>query len=163
MKKIATILLFCFSQFGLAQSSTSNQNFGLGIMLGEVTGLTTNYFVKPNHSFDGGLSLDSDEDLEIYLTHLWHYPNSLVFADEISLGWYWGLGPKLIINEENGKDLRKFDDDSDDILIGPRAVIGLNHTFDPPVEIFGQLSSTLYVIEDTDLDIDASIGARFYF
>lgn len=154
MKTIIVSLILVFA--GTARA----EQFGLGVILGNPTGFSANYLLSKNNSIDAALAYDlgDDEDLHIHVDYLWRFPNSLK-AENVFFGWYTGVGAQLRTHEKDHGD-----HDKDDTDLGPRAVIGLNHDFQKvPIEVFGEISMTMYIIEETDLDLDFGIGGRYYF
>lgn len=142
----------------ISTSLWANDKFGLGAVIGGTTGVTSNYFVKNDKSIDAALSynLGRTDRLEFYTTYLFHHPDSLYLNSSIPLNWYWGLGGMLSFHDHKNRD--------SDFNIGPRAAIGISYdTQNAPVEIFLQGSSTLYLIESTDIDLQGVLGARYYF
>lgn len=152
MKYLALFLLLCSSVTAFAQ----NHNFGLGIILGEPTGVSSNYKLSSNNSIDAALAVDlDDDDLQFHSTYLFNYPNSLDL-DGTLLGWYWGLGARVRI-EDDGED-------DSDLNLGPRASVGSNYQFPTaPVEIFAEAALIVNLINDIDADLDAGVGVRYYF
>tara|TARA_R110000868_G_scaffold132380_2_gene343121 strand:- start:48997 stop:49482 length:486 start_codon:yes stop_codon:yes gene_type:complete len=161
MKKQTLILSLAFLLSSFAMQA---QDFGAGVILGSPTGISVNYLLGNGNSIDGALSFDLDDDyqdIHVHSTYLWRNPKSLKVQD-IYLGWYWGMGAKARFLDSDRKIANNRDDDT--FLFGPRAAIGTNYEFEKhPVEVFIEASLTLHIIEDTDTDIDAGLGLRYYF
>ncbi|MCB1197703.1 MAG: hypothetical protein KDK51_04960, partial [Deltaproteobacteria bacterium] len=131
--------------------------FGLGIILGEPTGLSGNIMLDQRSSVDMALAYDltGDQNLHMHADYLIRNPKSIA-VESLRLGWYGGLGAQFRTHEDNGGN--------DDFRIGPRAVIGLNHEFtQAPIEVFTEFALIMHVIPATDLDVNFGIGGRFYF
>lgn len=61
---------------------------------------------------------------------------------------YYGVG--AIITERESETL------------GARAVFGARHRIDQ-IEFFGNLAPTMYIVDNTDVKLEANVGFRFYF
>lgn len=145
--------------FGLLLTSTVvfAKNFGLGVVLGNPTGISANYMLGGNKSIDGALAFDlnGDDHFHIHSTYLFRHPKSLEL-DSVKMGWFWGVGAKFRTHDDRHGD--------NDYRLGPRGSIGINYIFPKaPVEIFGEIALIMNVIPKTDTDVDAGIGLRYYF
>ncbi len=168
MNRVLITSIFIISCL-VTTSAHSDERLGVGVVAGSTTGLSSNYYYDSSKSIDAGLELDLDrsDEVELFVTHLWHHPDSIKLQD-IYLNWYYGAGVKL---EHYDWDDYKFDDrdkpverDYDYTQFGPRATIGLSYTFKAqPIDVFTQLSGTVFVVEDSDFDTDGVIGLRYYF
>src|SRR5258708_2242053 len=62
---------------GLRPSGSSGSgNFGLGVMLGEPTGLTLKSWTSGSTAFDVGVSYSFDHYVELLADYLWHFRNA---------------------------------------------------------------------------------------
>jgi hypothetical protein len=149
---IILILSFTFSTDTYAIGGT-DRKFGAGIMTGTSTGITFKHWFKDPLALDFYLSFSSNK-VEIHSDFLMHKKNLIKLSKE-SLTLSYGAGVKLL-NKDNGKD-----------QVGIRAPLGLNYYFKDfssiPVGIFIELTPVLNIVTETDLDIDAFVGARYYF
>jgi hypothetical protein len=115
----------------------ASDHFGVGIILGEPTGLSGKYWLTNNTAVDAALawSFEEDDALHLHSDYLFHNL-SLFNVDKGKLGVHFGIGGRL-----------KFDDDSS---IGIRIPVGLTYVFEnAPVDIFLELVPLLDVIPDT--------------
>jgi len=144
--------------FGLAVLSfnVSATEFGLGIVLGEPTGISANYRMSPRHSIDGAVAWDlSDDDFHLHSDYLWLKPKALRL-DEVALDVYFGVGGRMVFIDRRNEE--------DNFRLGVRGPVGLSYMFDDPrVEVFGELALTMNLIESTSIDLDGGLGARYYF
>ena len=127
--------------------------FGLGIVVGEPTGLNAKYFFDKKNAVDAtvGWSFSGDNDFYIGADYL-HHIYSLIKVSKGELPLYFGVGGRVIFRE-NRSD--KF---------GVRVPVGLNYLFaDLPIDLFAEIVPVLDLTPDTELDLEAGIGARFYF
>lgn len=155
--------------FGDGSGYVSNGKFGLGIELGEPTGLNGKWFYNSNRALDFGVGalyhnfyVDGD-GFHIYLDHLWH-PLQLVNNQDFKLPFYIGVGGRLwFFNYRcpGGCDSAT--------LFGIRVPIGLDFDLNKvPLDIFGQIVPTFdfyrnYRGRDFYLDVDFSVGIRYWF
>lgn len=133
-------------------------NLGLGVILGDPTGFSANYHLSLNQSIDGAVAWDfsGEDDIYLHSTYLFHHPQSIKI-EKINLGWYFGLGARAIFhNRSNSND--------DDVNLGIRGALGANFKgIKTPLEVFLELAPVMEFVEDTDFDMDAGIGFRYYF
>ena len=72
---------------------------------------------------------------------------------------YAGVGGRLKLKEENRGKGRN----DSDVLLGVRVPFGISYLFaDMPIDLFFEIVPILDLVPDTDLDLNAAIGARFY-
>jgi hypothetical protein len=140
------VLLFHTSSF--AQS----ENFGLGAIIGKPTGISGKYWLNNENAIDValGYSFENNSSINIHADYLWHIYN--VFDTQITLPLYYGVGGKF-----NAKDGNKSS-------LGVRGVIGLVWWPErAPLDVFFELAPVFNLIPETELDIDAAIGVRYFF
>jgi hypothetical protein len=136
------------------------REFGLGIIIGDPTGLSGKYFLAPENAIDFavGLGLLHGKHLAIHADYLWHFQ-----LDEWSSGrfdLYAGVGPKLGIRDKGGRG--RGGDGS--VLLGARAPLGVAVMFlEAPFDVFVEVAAGLWIVEKVDFDLDAAIGARYWF
>ncbi|MCK6594822.1 MAG: hypothetical protein L6Q33_06455 [Bacteriovoracaceae bacterium] len=151
----AGILLFIALLFQQSVLAEGNQ---LGFILGAPTGISAKKELGNDRAVDAALaySLRKEESLVIHANYLFENQFAFHIQDLATLNLYYGIGGRFAFIDE-GKD-------KDKIAIGPRAPIGLTYDFaQVPVQTFVELSATLDLIPDTDVDFDAGIGARIKF
>ena len=152
---------------------TANKTFGLGIELGEPTGLNGKYFVSDSGAFDFGVGFIYEhyyygDGIHLYGDYLFH-PTSLVSAQAFELPFYIGGG------------LRYWDFDYCDnrvctyggSAIGIRVPVGVSFDFNTaPLDIFIQLVPVIDFIrgdyydryrDRTHFGVDLSLGLRYWF
>lgn len=149
MKKI--VLFFFVSGFVLNLFSQGG-NFGLGIIIGEPTGLSAKLWTGESTAFDAAAAWtlsDNYDALNLHADFLKHN-FELIKVDKGQLPFYFGLGAKIVL--------------ANDPVIGIRVPVGLSYIFaDTPLDIFLEIVPTLNLIPSTDFDIDGGIGIRYYF
>jgi hypothetical protein len=151
----------------------ANKTFGLGLELGEPTGLNGKYFLSPSGALDFGVGYIYGyyyygDGIHIYGDYLWH-PVSLVSAQAFELPFYIGVGGRFW-------DFRYCYQrvcDYGGSALGVRVPVGISFDFnDVPLDIFIQLVPVLDFVngdyydryrDRAHLGIDLSVGIRFWF
>lgn len=146
---IATGLLFC-----LSPADAAGEQVGLGLIVGEPTGLSAKYQIDRVNAIDLAVAwnLSGDNDFTLHADYLWHNYELVKFGSgETAL--YFGLGGRM--------ELR--DNKSD--RFGVRIPIGLSYRFTEPefLELFGEVAPILDLAPSTRFDMNVGIGARVYF
>lgn len=160
------------SGFG-GEKFEANKKFGLGLELGEPTGINGKLFVAPDQALDFGIGdlyhgyyvNGNPGGLHLYMDYLWH-PLVLTKTDSFYLPLYVGVGGRFWSTDA-------CDRAGDCISVfGVRAPVGISFDFNNvPLDIFLQLVPTLdffraytgYTGHSVFLDIDFSFGVRFWF
>ena len=151
----------------------ANKTFGLGLELGEPTGLTGKVFVSPKGAIDFGVGYIYDyyyygDGVHLYGDFLYH-PVSLVSAQAFELPLYVGGGLRYWNFRYCFQGLCDYGGSA----LGIRVPVGIAFDFNnTPLDIFIQLVPTLdFAYGDyynrfrdrTYLGIDLSVGLRYYF
>jgi hypothetical protein len=129
---------------------SQTKDFGLGIILGEPTGLSGKLWTTNTNAFDfaAAWSFKGDGHMLLQADYVWH--NTLTRASSGQLALYYGIGGRVIF--------------SDDPNAGVRIPIGLDYQFTTaPIDIFIELAPILDVIPETDFDLGGGLGVRFWF
>ncbi|MCB0406908.1 MAG: hypothetical protein KDD34_01815 [Bdellovibrionales bacterium] len=150
-------LVFWSCFFIQSVAFAESKKFGIGAILGAPTGISAAYSLGNNRSIDAaaGWSLGDDVNYHIHSTYLMHKPGAFEI-DHIDIDIYFGIGARIKERDTDNKD--------EDFRFGARAPFGVHYMFDdPPVEIFGEIALILDVLEETDVDFNLGIGARFWF
>jgi hypothetical protein len=127
--------------------------FGLGIILGEPTGISGKFNISKRNAIDGAVawSLKDDNDLHLHGDYLYHN-YSWIIPDTGELPVYFGIGGRIKIRD-------KHDDE-----IGIRFPIGMDYIFEEaPFDIFLEVVPIMNLAPETEFDINAAVGGRFFF
>ncbi|MBI5475743.1 MAG: hypothetical protein HY964_03295 [Ignavibacteriales bacterium] len=133
-------------------SYSQDRGFGLGIMIGEPTGLNAKGWLTKRTAIDAGLawSFVHETALHVHVDYLIHSFN--VFPDAEQLPLYYGIGGRIRTGEKR------------DAQVGLRMVGGIEYMFrTAPIDIFFEIAPILDLTPKTELNMNAGIGARFYF
>lgn len=126
---------------------------GIGIILGEPTGLSMKHWLTARNALAGGLSwsFEGDGALYVHVDYLIHFtawendmPENLTFR--------WGIGGRLVLPDEGDEGL------------GARLPLGAELMLQSePIGFFLELVPVLELVPETDFDLDGGIGCRIYF
>lgn len=133
-------------------SSAFAQKTGLGVSLGNPTGVNGKHWLTGDTAVDGGLgfSFGNNTDFSIHSDYLFHKKSSFFFNDVHALDLYFGIGGRMEF--------------SDDIELGVRVPVGLVHELkEQNADIFGEVAPILDFVGRTGIELGLLAGARYYF
>ena len=147
MKYPIRILMLVFI---ISFSTTYGQGkFGLGIILGEPTGISAKVWMSGTTAVDGAIawSFANGSALHIHADFLLH--NIDVISKVVPL--YYGIGGRIKFRE-------------DDTRIGVRIPVGIAYDFpSTPIDIFLEIVPLLNLNPNTSFTMNGAVGGRFYF
>lgn len=175
---VAALLVLVLAPPDAQAHPRKNGPFGIGVILGEPTGLTGKYFFDDMMALDfhvgvEGFDNDRHDNVALYVDFLFHFP-----VGEFSwatLPLYVGPGLTLVFDDDDcyhtrfgkyceDRDRDRFDDDDLDIHLAIRAPFGLAFWFSKfGGEAFVEIALQLFLIEHVDIDLDFATGFRYYF
>ncbi|MCF8379418.1 MAG: hypothetical protein K9H49_07565 [Bacteroidales bacterium] len=126
------------------------ERLGLGIVVGEPTGISVKYWTGSTIALDGALAWSFNHDGSLYL-HGDFLVHDFELIDIMSgrMPVYYGFGAKLILK--------------DDPLFGGHVPIGLAYMLeDTPLDVFIEIRPGINLFPSTRFDISGGIGVRFY-
>ena len=149
------IIFFVFTVIILLAdlSYTQDKGFGLGVILGEPTGVSAKNWITNTTAIDAAVawSFVDQGALHIHADYLFH--DFKLIRLDVKGKWpvYYGIGARL-----------KFGDN--DTQLAVRIPVGIDYLFgDAPVDIFLEVVPMLELIPITKFQFNAAIGARYYF
>ena len=148
---IAAISLSLVISTGLLFAQSSGT--GIGVILGEPTGLSLKSWIGPDTAFDIAVAWSFEHEDEIHLHGDWlrHYRG--IFNERspyVDLPLYLGIGGRVILQE--------------DALAGIRFVGGIDILFERiPVDIFLEIAPILDLAPSTEFNGNANVGFRYWF
>jgi hypothetical protein len=161
---LALPLLLALTSTARAQAQAqAGGDFGLGLIIGDPTGLSGKGFVSETNAIDFavGFAFIRGEHLQLHADYLWHFDIKRWSSAQLDL--YLGVGPKLGLgfgHDHPGPD----HGDHDWIGIGARGPFGLSMRFlEAPFDVFLEVAAGLWILPDPHFDLDAAIGGRFWF
>lgn len=164
MKNILLSSLALFIVLALAKPvAAQDHGFGLGIVLGEPTGLSAKLWTSRINAFDFGLGVglggdrikykgvyDNSGRVHFHMDYLWHSFNAISSTERFPL--YYGFGGRF--NTGGGYDGS----------FGVRGVVGIAWLpRSTPIDVFFELVPVFQVTPLTGLGIDAGLGIRYFF
>lgn len=129
----------------------NDSGWGLGIILGEPTGISFKLWTGKTTAFDAAAawSFKDQDKLNLHVDYLIHNYRAIK-VESGKLPFYYGIGARV-----------KFEDDA---RIGIRIPLGLCYQFPRnPIDIFIEIVPVLDVAPETHFEMNASIGARYFF
>ena len=150
MKKIfLTIVIFLGFTFSY---SAQPGETGLGLMIGSPTGFSAKHWLNKKNAISAGLgfSLINESRVNISIDYLYHLYDQ--FESEEEIPFYYGFGVRLLAKKNK------------EGIFGIRGVAGLNwFPRNKKFDLFFEIAPIFELIPETAMDMDASIGARYYF
>lgn len=157
MNKIGYIIILITLALFTSQSHAYGyeKDLGLGIVLGEPTGITADIPLNNRSSIDitGAWSFDDEGSFHIHSDYKYvFYQNTLDYGNQLRA--YFGVGGRF--KDKNDKH--------DEVRLGVRVPVGLSLFFAKyPIETFLEVAPIVDVVEETDGNFNAGLGARYYF
>jgi len=145
-------------------STAQERSFGLGVIIGEPTGISAKLWTSPTNAFDFGLGWsiegnsfsknegegNGESRLHFHMDYLWHAFNAIKSEERFPI--YYGIGGR--VNTGGGFSTS----------VAVRGVIGIAWMpRETPIDIFFELAPALQLSPSTGFVIDAGIGARYFF
>jgi hypothetical protein len=164
MKKYILIGMVLGLLMILAKPVTAQDHgFGMGLILGEPTGLSAKLWVSRDNALDFGLGLglggdrikyqgnyDRSGRIHFHMDYLWHAFNVISSTERFPL--YYGIGGRF--NSGGGYDGS----------LGVRGVFGIAwFPHSTPIDVFFELVPVFQVTPLTGLGFDAGLGIRYFF
>lgn len=157
------IIVLGFIMFLSKPVMAQDHGFGLGIVLGEPTGLSAKLWTSKVNAFDFGLGVGLGGDrinykgdynnsgrIHFHMDYLWHSFNAISSSENFPL--YYGIGGRY--NSGGGYEGS----------LGVRGVLGIAwFPHSTPIDVFFELVPVFQVTPLTGLGIDAGLGIRYFF
>jgi hypothetical protein len=146
MKKL--LIVACFLIMPSLTFAAQGGPLGVGIILGDPTGLSAKYWLDKKNAIDAAIGFDR---FSVHADYLFHFWNIIPQTGGGELGAY--LGPGFV-----------FKDKKEDNVVGIRFALGAAYELNQyPVEIFAEIVPVFELAPDTDLNFDGGIGVRYFF
>jgi len=159
MNKFYLILVaLCMLLLTVQESSGQDRKFGLGVMLGEPTGLSAKLWTSNNNALAFGLGWSAYHHrhdnrgtrIHVHMDYLWHSHDKIQSSEPFVI--HYGVGARF---KDRGGD-------SGSLAI--RGVGGVNWLpRNTPIDVFLELAPSLELTPSTGFGLDAALGARYYF
>ena len=143
---VLVILFFSINSYG------QDKGFGIGVMIGEPTGLSAKYWLNDVNALDFGLAYSfvrKNSAVSLHADYLYHAFD--IIKSNYRIPIYYGFGARLRLVS------------GDDNALGARGVIGVAWLSDrAPFDVFLEVVPVFNLFPSTSLNLDAAIGARYY-
>jgi hypothetical protein len=157
LRLLLVLLLSGVAVWGRSAEAGVSRGKGLGLILGEPTGLTAKFWKNQDRAIDAGLAFSFDRFVFLYSDYLFH------FKSISGIRPYAGIGGGLLISSGN-KNGKYFDNRDGSVGIGVRIPLGGEWFIpDAPFGIFAELVPGIGLVPSTYGFFQGGIGARFYF
>ncbi len=136
----------------LGASRVFAKSFGLGIILGEPTGISMKYWLSDTTAIDAAAawSFGRTPGMRVHADFLIH-PFLITSTSSGKLPFYVGVGPRL--NLQDGF-----------VGLGVRIPVGLTYLFsEVPIDLFFEVAPGMDLIPATGFSFEGGFGARYYF
>ena len=154
MRKSRNVVFLCLMGILLMSASTTvegSNGWGIGVILGEPTGLSLKFWSSRTTAIDAAAawSFKGEGKFHLHMDYLFH--NYRVFkVKRGKLPLYFGIGGRVKFEEET--------------RVGIRIPVGVCYLFrNQPLDVFFEIVPVLDITPETDFDINASVGIRFFF
>ena len=130
---------------------SQNSGFGLGVVVGEPTGISFKNWTSSRNAVAGGIawSVSKDASFHLHADYLWHSYDAIQSKEPFVL--YYGVGGRFKAISGNGR-------------LGGRGVFGIGYLFrDAPFDLFLEAVPILDIIPEIGLGLNAGLGARYFF
>jgi hypothetical protein len=135
-----------------AGTGAAREGFGLGIIVGEPTGVCGKLWLSPSTAMDGAAawSIADEGALHLHADFLVHRFD-LLHIERGQLPFYYGVGGRIKFQEG-------------DTRLGVRVPVGLAYLFEStPIDLFLEIVPLLDLAPETDFTLNGSIGVRYFF
>ncbi len=162
MKHITYFIFTCCLFFAIQNAVAQQGGFGLGIIIGEPTGISAKLWTSQETAFDFGLGWSIEGDrinnryyngtsrVHFHMDYLWHSFHAIHSSERFPL--YYGIGGR--INSGAGYNSS----------VAVRGVLGIEWLpRETPIDVFLELVPMLQLTSSSGFGLDAGIGARYYF
>jgi hypothetical protein len=132
-------------------AEASPDSFGLGVIVGDPTGVTGATHLGSNMrlTFGVGLGPFRGEGLVGHVDWQWLFP--LKSFQRANMSLYAGVGPAFALRDEKFR-------------LGARAPVGLSFMFQRvPIEVFIEAAAKAWIIDRSSFGFDAAGGFRWWF
>jgi hypothetical protein len=136
-----------------AGAGENDHGFGLGVIVGEPTGIAFKGWLSTTTALAGGAawSFADNSNFAFHLDYIVHRFD-WIDVSKGELPVYFGIGGRF-----------KIRDNADD-AVGIRIPVGLDYLFEAsPIDLFFEVVPIVELTPSTEFRLNAAIGARFFF
>ncbi len=167
MKSLVLALFMLLATVSSAHAAHPSSNLGLGLIIGEPTGLEARWSVAPEREIHGILAFSFSDFVMLAGDYVFEFPGAswLPAQARSQLTPYIGLGGVLLFSNGHrfGND-RKYFTSNDSVGLGIRIPVGMEwHIPRSPIGLFAELVPGIGIVPGTYGFFQGGIGAVFYF
>lgn len=160
MTLLGVFALAAVSTQSFAQVVPNQKNMGVGVQLGEPTGITGKLWQDSERAWEAHFAYSFKEFSQMSVNYLFHFPKLLVNAAAADAGLYPYVGGGAVLMIHNS---RKSDSDPT-TRFGLRVPFGLEWVpRDAPIGVFVEFAPVIGIIPGTYSFFEAAVGGRLYF
>jgi len=148
----STTLSVAILLFLISTSSAQDDGFGLGIIIGEPTGITAKKWLTETKAvdFSAAWSFEGNHSF-VFHGDMVSHKYDLIEVPSGEMPLYYGAGYRLRFSDKKSS-------------LGARFPVGLNyHLHNSQLGAFFELAPVLELIPSTKFKIDAALGFRYFF
>ncbi len=141
-------------------AAAQNRGFGVGIILGEPTGISLKSWIGPSSALDFAVawSFERYNSLTIHVDYLKHNFR-LIRVDKGALPFYYGIGGRIKLRDDDAPR-----NNNDETRLGVRVPVGLAYHFENvTLDVFLEVVPILELVPSTDFTMSAAVGIRYFF
>jgi hypothetical protein len=164
MKRSCCMVIVICLFFVVQESIAQERGFGLGVIIGEPTGVSAKLWTSHLNAFDFGLGWSMGGDrigrydgyyngesrVHFHMDYLWHSFNAIHSSERFPL--YYGIGGRVNTGAGYNSSLA---------IRGVFGIAWLPHN--TPIDLFLELVPSLQLTSSAGFGIDAGIGVRYFF
>jgi hypothetical protein len=159
-----SVLLLSQKSFAQDGDFGTRHNFGLGVMIGEPTGISAKLWTSNGNAFDFGLGwsmsgnqfgsnngyYNGGSRIHFHMDYLWHSFDTIHSTERLPL--YYGFGGRINSGAGHASSLA---------IRGVLGIAWLPRGF--PIDVFLEVAPSLQLTSSTGFGVDGGIGARYFF
>lgn len=149
IRSIISLVLIAVLVCGSVQAQ--DRGFGLGVILGEPTGISGKLWTGHGIAIDGAVAWSFEKESSMHLHgDILHHSFNRARVDEGKLMLYYGIGGRVKLEDES--------------KVGIRVPLGINYLFaNSPLDFFLEIVPILDLAPKTDFSLNGAIGIRYFF
>ena len=147
----AVLGMLCFSLATEAQAQRTPGSLGVGVQIGQPSGLSLMYYRPSRMSYDFLTAWDLSDDFLFVNAHGLFERH---LGNDENLHAYFGPGVFVGFRDDA--------DNNEETVAGISGRVGLGYLFNR-FEVYGQLTPRLALTPDTDGDLGGGVGFRYFF
>ena len=158
----ASAVLFLVMMVGMTGGARAQGKLGVGVILGEPTGIAWKYRLGGDEAVDGAIGLSTPDRYRFHIDYLWEKRS---FEEEhlrlhYGVGMAFGVGDAEYVALERGGTYVL---EQRDLGFGVRGVVGLTYDIPrSPFDAFAEVAPLVILTPAGGFGIDAAIGVRVY-